>query len=62
MNVTKAIALRSSLGHWSMMLLCATLLVIIATIAHVFVERPGIELGNRFKTMFRKYQTATAAE
>jgi len=62
MNVTKAIALRSSLGHWSMMLLCATLLVIIATIAHVFVERPGIELGNRFKSMFRKYQTATAAE
>ena len=62
MNVAKAIALRSSLGHWSMMFLCATLLVIIATITHVFVERPGIELGNRFKTIFRKNETAAAAE
>jgi peptidoglycan/LPS O-acetylase OafA/YrhL len=45
-----------------MMFLCATLLVIIATITHVFVERPGIELGNRFKTIFRKYGAAAAAE
>jgi peptidoglycan/LPS O-acetylase OafA/YrhL len=41
------IALRSPLGHWSMVLLCAMLLVIIATATHVVIERTGIDIGKR---------------
>lgn len=41
------IALRSPLGHWSMILLCAILLVIIATATHVVIERTGIDIGKR---------------
>jgi peptidoglycan/LPS O-acetylase OafA/YrhL len=41
----RSIALSSPLGHWSMVLLCATLLVALATATHVLIERPGIELG-----------------
>lgn len=41
------IALKSPIGHWLIVLLCATLLVIVATVAHVVIERTGIELGKR---------------
>jgi len=40
-------ALQSPLGHWFMVLLCAILLVTVATAAHALVERPGIKIGNR---------------
>jgi peptidoglycan/LPS O-acetylase OafA/YrhL len=43
----RSIALSSPLGHWSIVLLCATLLVALATATHVLIERPGIELGKR---------------
>jgi peptidoglycan/LPS O-acetylase OafA/YrhL len=41
----REIARGSSIGHWSMMLLCAILLITIATLTHVGIERTGIELG-----------------
>jgi peptidoglycan/LPS O-acetylase OafA/YrhL len=40
-------ALRSPLQYWAVVLLSAVVLVILATAAHVWIERPGIELGNR---------------
>jgi peptidoglycan/LPS O-acetylase OafA/YrhL len=47
-------ALSSPLGHWSIVLLCGTLLVIAATAAHVGIERTGIELGKRVGSALRK--------
>jgi peptidoglycan/LPS O-acetylase OafA/YrhL len=44
----RRIALASPLGHWSMLLLSAVLLILIATFTHVWIERPGIDLGKRF--------------
>ena len=41
----RSTALRSPAGHWSMMGGCAILLLILATLAHVYVERPGIKAG-----------------
>jgi peptidoglycan/LPS O-acetylase OafA/YrhL len=41
------LVLASPLGYWSMVLLCAVLLVVVATCTHVAVERTGIELGKR---------------
>lgn len=43
----RAVALASPVQYWTMVLLCAALLAIVATVAHVAVERTGIELGKR---------------
>ncbi len=43
-------ALNSPLRYWTVVLLSAALLVVIATAAHVWIERPGIELGKRVNT------------
>lgn len=43
----RAIALASPIGHWALVLLGAAFLVVIATLAHALVERPGIALGKR---------------
>lgn len=43
----RSTALRSPLGHWSVILLCAVLLVVVATVTHVGIERTGIDLGKR---------------
>jgi peptidoglycan/LPS O-acetylase OafA/YrhL len=47
----KDAALGSAFGHWLIVLLCAVLLVSAATVSHVLIERPGIELGKRFTRM-----------
>jgi peptidoglycan/LPS O-acetylase OafA/YrhL len=47
-------ALRSSFGHWLMVLLCAVLLVSAATVSHVLIEQPGIELGKRLTDALRR--------
>ena len=39
--------LRSPLGHWTVTLLEAVALVSLATCTHVWIERPGIDLGRR---------------
>lgn len=49
----RRIALASPLGHWSMLLLSAVLLILIATLAHVWIERPGIELGKQIGALLR---------
>jgi peptidoglycan/LPS O-acetylase OafA/YrhL len=41
------IALGSAIGHWSMVLLCAVVLVGISAAAHIGIERTGIALGRR---------------
>jgi peptidoglycan/LPS O-acetylase OafA/YrhL len=37
----------SPLQYWAAALLIAVLLLILATATHVWIERPGIELGKR---------------
>jgi peptidoglycan/LPS O-acetylase OafA/YrhL len=40
-------ALASVPGYWMVIALCALLLLVLATVMHLIVERPGIELGKR---------------
>jgi len=39
------VALSSSAADWGILFVCAGLLVVAATFAHILIERPGIELG-----------------
>jgi peptidoglycan/LPS O-acetylase OafA/YrhL len=48
------IALRSALGHWSIALVCAILLLAVATATHVGIERSGIEIGKRLGRALRR--------
>ena len=41
----RSLALGSAWQHWLMVMLCALLLVGVAALAHVWVERPGIRAG-----------------
>jgi peptidoglycan/LPS O-acetylase OafA/YrhL len=43
----RAFALGSPVKYWATVLLCAVLLVTVACIAHVLVERPGIRAGKQ---------------
>jgi peptidoglycan/LPS O-acetylase OafA/YrhL len=43
----RALDLSSPLGHWTATFLEALALVALATCAHVWIERPGIDLGQR---------------
>ena len=47
-NVVRSLDRRSPLGHWAFGLLEGVTLLTLATLAHVWIERPGIELGRRF--------------
>jgi len=47
-------ALASAIGHWAMILLCAILLVLVATLTHVWIERTGIEFGKRLGRALRR--------
>ena len=40
-------ALASPVQHWMLTLLCAALLIAVATAAHKIIERPGIAYGRR---------------
>ena len=51
----KTFALASPLHYWTCAFAAATLLLILATIAHVLIERPGIALGRRIA---RKHSTS----
>ena len=44
-DAARSVALGSAGQHWLMVLLCALLLVGVAAIAHVWIERPGIRAG-----------------
>lgn len=43
----RSFASGSPVQYWLTLLLCAALLVVVATTVHVAVERPGVELGKR---------------
>ncbi len=43
----RALDLRSPLGHWTVSLIEAIALVVLATCTHALIERPGIDLGRR---------------
>ena len=43
----------SPLVHWAMSLLAATLLLCLATATHVWIERPGIEVGRRLAKRYK---------
>jgi len=40
----------SPITYWAVILCCAVLLVTVAAVTHVAIERPGIELGKSFAT------------
>ena len=43
----RSVALRSPLYHWILTLIAAIVLILVATAAHVLIERPGIAFGRR---------------
>jgi peptidoglycan/LPS O-acetylase OafA/YrhL len=43
----KALALESPVYHWALALVATLVLIAIATVAHVAIERPGIAFGHR---------------
>jgi len=43
----RTFALYSAVNHWLVVTVTALAVIVVATVAHVFVERPGIELGKR---------------
>jgi peptidoglycan/LPS O-acetylase OafA/YrhL len=43
----RAFAAGSALGHWTMTMIAATVLVLVATLTHILIERPGVRLGRR---------------
>jgi len=43
----KAWAIRSAAHYWLSLLICATILCLVATIAHMWIERPFIAIGKR---------------
>lgn len=66
--LARHIAMGSPIGYWSMIFLCAVLLIVFATTAHVWIERPGIEFGKhlggvvsgRFRTKICKLDSLPA--
>jgi peptidoglycan/LPS O-acetylase OafA/YrhL len=49
-------ALASPARYWAMMVACGLLLLITATLAHVLIERPGIDLGKRTVTVLQDWR------
>ena len=47
-------ALSSPLNHWALIALASVLLISVATAAHVFIERPGIDLGRKVARIGRQ--------
>jgi peptidoglycan/LPS O-acetylase OafA/YrhL len=46
----RAFALHSAPNYWLVVMSTAFVVIVVATVAHVFIERPGIELGRRVAT------------
>lgn len=46
-------ALRSPMGHWTLMALCGVILLVVATAAHTYIERPGIKAGKSIARWLR---------
>jgi peptidoglycan/LPS O-acetylase OafA/YrhL len=60
-NFIRAFDLGSPLGHWTVSLLEAIALVVLATITHRFIERPGIDLGRRLVSRYSPIRELQAA-
>jgi len=58
----RVIDLNSPLGHWTASLLEAIALVILATLTHRFIERPGIDLGRRLVSGYSAIRETKPAE
>jgi peptidoglycan/LPS O-acetylase OafA/YrhL len=53
----QALALTSPFGHWAVAILVALVLVLVATLTHVLIERPGIKAGQRLWASLRQADT-----
>jgi peptidoglycan/LPS O-acetylase OafA/YrhL len=53
----RTFAVASPLHHWVMVLLEAIALVLFAMLAHVAIERPGIQLGRRVASQIESVRT-----
>jgi peptidoglycan/LPS O-acetylase OafA/YrhL len=49
-------ALSSPVHHWALVALASVLLISLATAAHVFIERPGIDLGRKVARFGRQVE------
>lgn len=64
----RSTALASPASHWAIMGMCASVLLLIATAAHIYVERPGIRAGKAtarflhqpFRQSFERHRNARA--
>jgi peptidoglycan/LPS O-acetylase OafA/YrhL len=50
----RAAALASPVAHWVLVTVSAFILVSVATAAHVFIERPGVDLGRKLSAFGRR--------
>jgi peptidoglycan/LPS O-acetylase OafA/YrhL len=50
----RALAIASPVYHWCLGLLSACVLIAVAVVAHVAIERPGIVLGKRMANAFKR--------
>jgi peptidoglycan/LPS O-acetylase OafA/YrhL len=58
-ETVRALDVWSPIGHWTVALLEAIVLVSLATCTHRFIERPGIDLGRRLATYFASTDSLT---
>jgi peptidoglycan/LPS O-acetylase OafA/YrhL len=59
-EAVRALDVGSPIGHWTVAMLEAIVLVSLATCTHRFIERPGIDLGRRLTSNFAFADVATS--
>jgi len=55
-QAARTFALSSPAHHWALVALASVLLISLATAAHVFIERPGIDLGRKVTRFGRQVE------
>jgi peptidoglycan/LPS O-acetylase OafA/YrhL len=61
-TAARSLASSSPVGHWVLVALAAFVLISAATIAHVLIERPGVDLGRRVSALVRLPLIRSSAE
>ena len=51
MPSVRSFALASDINHWIVLSMVMVVLLFVALVAHLLVERPGVEIGNRLRAM-----------
>lgn len=51
-SFVRSVVITSPWGHWAVVTLAAVALMMVATLTHNLIERPGIELGRRVSSRF----------